>query len=87
MPTKTYRRHRCSSKHRTFNKLVRCMIPTAAWVMGEGHYATIAWCKVPTVTLHQHAADAQQARSQIDSIGCGGRCRGHHDVVLLVREA
>lgn len=80
---KAYRRHRCTSMHRTFNKLMRCMLPRAAWVHGEGQFALIAWCRVTTVTLWSTAEEAHKAREFIDGAGCGGRCTGRHEVVKL----
>lgn len=80
---KTYRKHRCQARHRTYRTLVRCMIPTAAWAVGEGPVALIAWCKVPTISLHADVETAEESKTFIDAHGCGGRCARRHEVVLL----
>lgn len=82
---KTYRIHNCQAAHRTYRTLVRCMIPKAAWVAGEGQYALIAWCDVPTVSLHDDLANAIEKKGFIDRTRCGGRCTGHHDIVQIVK--
>lgn len=81
---KTYRRHNCISRHRTYNKLARCMITNAEWVQGEGSYALIAWCRVPTITLHRQLSDAEAALEFLNRTACGGACSRRHEIVLLV---
>ncbi len=78
---KTYSRHNCKSAHRTAQTFLRCAVPRAAWVAGHGKFALIAWCGVPTITLHQAIEPALQQRAVVDSLGCGGRCRKRHEVV------
>ena len=80
---KTYRRHHCAARHRKFRTLARCMIPKAAWVIGEGPVALIAWCKVPTVSLHPDVETAEESRDFIDATGCGGRCERRHEIVWV----
>lgn len=80
---KTYRRHHCTARHRTFRTLTRCMIPAAAWVMGEGPVALIAWCKMPTVSLHADVEAAQESKAFIDVTGCGGSCQRRHEIVWI----
>lgn len=80
---KTYKNHQCSQSHRTPRTFMRCAVPRAAWVSGQGRYAVIAWCRVPTVTLWRTPEEAQRARRQIDSTGCGGGCSRRHDTVLV----
>lgn len=82
---KTYRRHGCTRRHRTYRTLATCMLPTAAWIVGEGPFAVIAWCGTPTVSLHRDESDARQAFDFIDAHGCGGRCTRHHEIVRLER--
>lgn len=82
---KIYRRHRCESAHRTFNKLARCMFPRAGHVIGEGPFASVAWCRVVSVQLHATREDAQAAVEFIGRHGCGGRCRGDHEVIVVVK--
>lgn len=80
---KVYRQHGCSSIHRTYNRLARCMIRRVAWVSGEGPYALIAWCRVPTVTLYE---TPERAHAALEALGaCGGHCTRRHEVVALVR--
>jgi hypothetical protein len=62
---------------------MQCAIPRAAWVDGDGPYAVIAWCRVPTVTLWRELADAERAKATIDHSACGGLCRGRHDIVYV----
>lgn len=84
---KTYRQHRCNSNHRTFVKFIECAIGRRrlAWVAGEGQYALIAWCDVPTVTLYDDIAEAEKQKSIIDSTACGHACRRSHEVVRLAK--
>lgn len=39
MTVKTYRRHGCQAKHRTYKTVAKCIWPKATWVHGEGAYA------------------------------------------------
>ena len=80
---KTYRRHNCERRHRTLRTLARCMFPKAAWVVGEGPYAVLAWCRVLTVSLHPDLDAARGSLDFIDSYHCGGRCSRRHEVVVL----
>lgn len=87
---KIYRRHYCSKKHRTRATLARCIWPKAVWIIGEGDYAVLAWCGSGprsghslTITLHEEAAQAEDAKAVIDAEGCGGRCQGLHEVVKM----
>lgn len=83
---KRYTRHGCRATHRTYNRFARCAIKSATWVTGEGPYAVIAWCRVPTVTLWITQGEAERAKTFIDATGCGGRCSRQHEVVKLDRE-
>ncbi|GAB2474443.1 hypothetical protein [Xylanimonas ulmi] len=82
---KTYRQHRCARKHRTERAFMRCALPRAVWVVGEGAYAVIAWCRVTTVSLHEELDSAEASKRLIDNHGCGGACRGAHEIVLVER--
>jgi|GEM_PF-2526319 len=84
---KVYRLHHCAANHRTERTFLQCAIPRLAWVAGSGSYALIAWCKVPTVTLYPSLADALEGAEVIATGGCGGRCRGRHEVVYVDLEA
>ena len=83
---KTYRRHNCERQHRTYKKFAECAFPRAAWVLGEGPYAIVAWCGTPTVTLWPTAEEALNAMATgIDKTGCGHLCSRKHEVILLER--
>lgn len=81
---KLYRRHRCDTRHRSFNKLARCIWPRAGWISGEGRYALLAHCRVLTVTLWDDPAEAERQKRFIDETACGGLCRRSHEIVELV---
>lgn len=84
---KTYRRHRCTRKHRTYRTLASCMWPRALWVHGEGPWASVAHCgRGTTVQLCSTVDDAQTAKSFIDNMGCGGRCGRNHEVIYIDKE-
>lgn len=90
---KIYQRHYCDSRHRTFNTKARCLWPRAIWIMGEGKYAVLAWCcgsygwmkgkKTLTVTLWETHEEAVKAMRQIDETGCGGKCSGDHEIIVI----
>lgn len=81
--TKVYRRHGCDRQHRTYQSIANCMFRRAAWVVGDGSFALIAWCGTPTVSLHPNYDRANQNRQEIDQFGCGGRCTGRHEIVRI----
>lgn len=80
-PTPVYRRHNCTKKHRTARTFMKCAIRRAVWIWGEGEYALIAWCGVPTVMLHETREQAEWSEEQIDRYGCGHECDGRHIIV------
>lgn len=83
---KVYRRHSCERQHRTSATFLRCAIPRAAWIVGAGDFAVIAWCRVPTVTLWPTPEAAAVALATIDApLACGGRCQYRHEVVRVER--
>lgn len=84
---KTYRRHNCTRNHRTYRTAMKCMIPRAAWITGEGEYALIAWCRVPTISLWKSIEDAESSKEFIDGYACGGRCSRRHEIVHIVRDS
>jgi hypothetical protein len=56
--------------------------PKAAWITGEGSYASVSLCPpAPTAILFETRAEAEGAKRGIDVGGCGGRCVGDHLVV------
>lgn len=80
---KTYRQHRCSAHHRTHRTAARCIFRRAAWILGDGPFAVIAWCNVPTISLHSNPDAARGALETVNATGCGGRCQHRHDLVLI----
>jgi hypothetical protein len=72
--------HHCPRKHPTSRAHVRCSIPRVEWIVGDGEYAVIAWCGVPTVTLHAEHAAALDAHTFITELGCGGSCVRAHEI-------
>lgn len=82
---KTYRRHRCDRQHRTERTFMECAFPKAAWVVGSGRFAVLAWCQVLTVSLHETEERAHDSCAFIDRTRCGGRCTGRHEVVEVTR--
>jgi hypothetical protein len=55
----------------------------SAWIHGNGRYALLAHCRELTVTLWPKLEDAQEAKSGIDSMACGGRCIKNHEIIDL----
>lgn len=82
---KVYRKHNCTSQHRTWRTHAKCVWPKAYWVHGEGPFASVAWCRVLTIQLYESAGEAQQAKEIIDKTGCGGVCHRQHELVELRR--
>ncbi|WP_280298760.1 hypothetical protein [Nocardia neocaledoniensis] len=82
-PTPVYKRHNCEKKHRTARTFMKCAIRRAAWVQGEGPYALIAWCGVPTVMLHPTLEAAEWSEEMIDRYACGSKCNGRHIIVRV----
>lgn len=82
---KTYRRHYCTRRHRNHSTFARCVWRRAAWVLGDGPYATVARCRALTVQLHPTPEAAWTAlRIMRPPSGCGGVCYGNHLFVELV---
>ncbi len=82
-PTPIYKRHRCERQHRTARTFMKCAIPRAVWIQGEGEYALIAWCRVPSVMLYPTRGPAEAAKGQIDQSACGHGCTGKHEIVRV----
>jgi len=49
----------------------------------ESRYASAAYCGTTTVMLFASLAEAEHAKSLIDSTGCGHACRAEHELVDL----
>lgn len=80
---KTYRRHRCRRQHKTAETFLKCAIRNLEWVAGDGNFALIAWCSVPTITLHPTLSEADEALLNLNKIVCGHACTGRHEVVYI----
>lgn len=57
--------------------------PAAEWIIGDGHYASVARCGTVTVMLFANPAEAERAKTLIDRTGCGHACRRDHDITDL----
>jgi hypothetical protein len=58
--------------------------PRAIWIMGNGEYASVSYCRAqPTVMLFETLAEAERAKKAIDDTACGGRCMRRHEIVQL----
>lgn len=71
----------CGRNHRSLRTLIRCQVPSIEWISGTGNIALIAWCRVPTVTLHQSMESALKSKRLIDHTACGGLCHRSHQIV------
>jgi hypothetical protein len=64
--------------------IARLTYPKAAWLVGDGRYATLAHCGGDLrVMLHETEETARTALKFIDDLGCGGGCHKHHELVDL----
>jgi hypothetical protein len=83
---KVYSRHYCRRRHRSYRTAAACIWKRAAWIAGDGPYASVSYCGVLTVALYPTADEALAAKRFIDRLACGHRCRresGHEVVHLL----
>lgn len=55
----------------------------AAWIVGDGQFALLAWCRVLTVTLWGTRQEAEASKGDIDATGCGGLCSREHEIIDL----
>lgn len=78
----TYKNHRCSRTHGDLRSFARCAVQ-AEWVSGSGRFAVIAWCAPITVSLYDTEQEALAGSYDLDRRGCGGRCRGRHQIFKL----
>ncbi len=70
-------------RQRGYATLARGRWPQAEWIAGNGRYASAAYCGTTTVMLFASLAEAEHAKSLIDSTGCGHACRAEHELVDL----
>ena len=80
---KTYTQHQCERRHKSVQTFLCCAYPSAAWVVGDGSYAVIAWCRTPTITLWPKLDLAHAALTELNALACGGRCTGRHEIVHI----
>lgn len=81
----------CNKSHRKYKAFVRCFIPNAGIVSGDGPFALIAWCnspsrrvpRQPSASLWKDPESALHAMANMG--GCGGGCVGKHEIVELVK--
>ena len=57
--------------------------PAAEWIIGDGHYASVAHCGAVTVMLFARPAEAERAKALIDRTGYGHVCRRDHEITDL----
>jgi hypothetical protein len=57
--------------------------PAAEWIIGEGHYASVASCDVTTVMLFRTQAETGHAKTLTDKLGCGRACIREHEITDL----
>jgi hypothetical protein len=57
--------------------------PAAEWIIGEGHYASVARCGTITVMLFATPAEAERAKALIDHTRCGHACSRDHEITDL----
>ena len=56
---------------------------SSEWIIGNGRYASVAYCDTTTVMLFATLAEAEHAKALIGRIGCGHACRVEHELVDL----
>jgi hypothetical protein len=57
--------------------------PAAEWIIGDGRYASVAYCGTTTVMLFATLAEAERAKTFIDRLACGHACQAGHEVIDL----
>lgn len=68
---------------RGYLAIARRRWPAAEWIIGDGHYASVARCGTVTVMLFATPAEAGRAKALIDRTGCGHACRRDHEITDL----
>src|SRR5262245_30936390 len=72
----------CGRHHQLWRRAAECRWEDAAWVAGQGPWASVARClRATTVMLFPTLEEAYEAKQAIDHTGCGGMCAGRHLVV------
>ena len=80
---KGYSRCHCARKHRNYRTWAKCRWKEAAWVVGEGEFALLAWCRTLTVSLWGTEQRAGAEKDVIDVLACGGACIRQHEIVRI----
>jgi len=57
--------------------------PEAVWIIGNGAYASVAYCGDTSVMLFSTQAEAMTAKEFIDRTACGHACHRRHEIVHL----
>lgn len=57
--------------------------PAAVWIIGNGPWASVAYCVDTTVMLFATQPEADQAKAFIDRLACGHACLQEHELVNL----
>ena len=80
----------CGRTHRTWSTLLHCWYPSAEWIDCMGVlptagpvYVVLAHCGGLTVTVWRDLERAAAAKSGIDRLACGGRCRKAHELIMI----
>lgn len=71
--------HHCDHLHRTERAFVRCAFRPRIRVAGEGPFAVLATCDLPSVVLHETFEQAVVTMGNLNRNGCGPRCRDRHE--------
>jgi hypothetical protein len=50
-------------------------------IVGRGRFWTAAWCRTLSIHRHETLEAAQRAMALLDRVGCGGGCRGNHELI------
>jgi hypothetical protein len=57
--------------------------PAAAWIIGDGPYASVAYWDETTVMLFATKGEAAHAKAFIDRLACGHACLREHELAHL----
>ena len=58
--------------------------PAAEWIIGDGRYASVAYCDATTtIMLFATPAEAECAEGFIDRLACGHACVREHEIADL----
>lgn len=80
---RTYRHHPCDGTHATHRAKAECIFGGPLVVEGDGPFATITRCRVPSLSLHPTQAEADDALAVLNQFRCGPGCYRNHEVALI----